>query len=332
MCKINTIKRIVPAMMLYENIKDKLNNDGILRPIARDSDEIWQQMKLENFDRLINNKSLYMKAHAEYSDYEERKIQNYIETCYTTTDEKKNSLLDELEKLEKQIYISCWYSSSDLSDVVFKQYSDDGIAIGTDVETLINCIDSSIQGASDPDAKKYNCFAGNVQYIYHKEFTEDNIFENTQIICPIFLKGMQFKADNEFRLCILKNSTDTQDDTDLLNYYKINYYKKNIFDNIKHIITHNIQNTENISSVLIRADDVVKKISSKSNVKFLALKDIDFQKLIKRVAFKNDGIYSILDDNALKQFVNSKISKIGLKVGNDIKRIDGFIKIELEAF
>lgn len=328
----NKIQRIVPAMMLYENIRDKLDKDKILRPIAKDSDQIWQQMKLENFDKLLKSKRLYMKAHSEYSDYDEKKIQQYSNTCYKTDDNKQRKLNKKLREYENQMYISCWYSSSNLSDVVFKQYADNGVAIGTDVRTFIDCINSSMQGSSNKDAQNYKCFAGNVQYIYHKDLTEHKIFENTQIVCPIFLKGMQFKADNEFRFCILK-------ETDINNKHRIITGNANysLCDKISKSLSKNIFNVnqEDIVNVLGFLYKLVEDMNTKKNVKSLFLENIDFKKLIKRIAFKDDSIYKLLDDYTLENIVNKKLSNIGLMVKRPVSnfgitRENGFIKIELE--
>lgn len=323
----NKVQRIVPAMMLYEDIRDKLDNDNILRPIAKNSDEIWQQMRWENFDKMLANKSLYMKAHSEYSDYDERKIQDYIKTCYKTENVNDNDLQKMLTEYENQMYISCWYSSSNLSDVVFKQYADNGIAIGTDVGTFIECVNSTIQ-QSDSDAKDYKYFAGNVQYIYHKELTKDNIFENTQIICPIFLKGMQFKADNEFRLCVFKDNADSTNE-----YNKnINSYNKDIYDSVGKLTTYNIKNADtcNLSNILSTTYNMLENIYTKPNTKALHLNSIDLKKLIKRVALKDYSIYSVLENSIIIELINKKVNEIGLKARDNIKRTDGFIILELE--
>ncbi len=343
MCKDNKVHRIVPALMLYEDIRDKLGNDGILRPIAKDSDQIWQQMKLENFDNLITNKSLYMKAHSEYSDYDERKIPKYIDTCYKTSKDK-DRLEKALEEIENQVYISCWYSSSNLSDVVFKQYSDDGIAIGTDVGTFIECINDALNSLSNPNAKGCKCYVGNIQYIYSKELSEGNIFENTQIICPLFLKGMQFKADNEFRLCVLKESTEKTESTENTEDANGNNIKEEICCGIGNLTEKELSNLtekelsngsrKNISITLANADDAIEIINRKLDAKSFDL-TINFKKLIKRVAFKNDGIYSRLETSKLEKIVNYKVYDLGLRVksNSDQKKLkDGFIIFELEEF
>ena len=192
------VEKVIPEMMLYEHIRNKLDNDGVLRDVAKDSDIIWQQMPLEYFNTLINTKSLYTKSHSAFRDYDEKKLVQYMDTCYylEKSNSKYSDLKEILNKIDNNTYISCWYNSKDLSDIVFKQYtgSDTGVAIGTTVEALINCLEVA--------SKSNKCHVGNVQYIYHNELEKEKIFENTQIICPFFLKGMQFYADNEFRVCV----------------------------------------------------------------------------------------------------------------------------------
>ncbi len=336
MCSRNYVQRIVTAMMLYENIRDKLDKDGILRPIAKNSDNIWQQMTLENFDKLLKNKSLYMKAHSEYRDYDEKKLQQYIETCFPSNDKDKESLYNKLTNYENQMYISCWYSSNDLSDVVFKQYTGNsgGIAIGTEVNTLIDCLNSSIS-VSEDETKTYKYFVGNIQYIYHKELTEEKIFENTQIICPMFIKGIQFKADNEFRVCVFKNLKDESDIPNTKNIF--GNVQNNLKEYIRNLVIETIENnSNNITEILTYTDSLIGKINNnKLNIDAMYLKGMQLEKLIKRIAFKDDGIYALLNNKEIKNIVDIKFSSnnIGLKVKDiesSIIRANGFIRCELE--
>ncbi|MCD8377063.1 MAG: hypothetical protein LUD69_08990, partial [Oscillospiraceae bacterium] len=199
-------QRVVPAMMLFEGVRDQLEKDGLLRPIARNTDHIWQQMTSEHFMEYLNSEKLFMRAHREYDDYDEKKLLSYIDTCYVLPSDNsdRKSLEERLNQLEKRMYISCWYSSEDLSDMVFREYSKNGIALGTDVGQLIHCLNKFLSSDEGKEFAKDRFYVGNVQYVYHQQLVKDHIFENTQVVCPMFLKGIQFKVDSEFRVCIFR--------------------------------------------------------------------------------------------------------------------------------
>lgn len=199
--------------LLNESYRRELKAEGLIRPDANDDDVIWQQMTLNNFRSLIGSNKLYFKAHSEYTEYDEIKLREFAEPKIESQLKKhdnavrellKNDLLKIYDKIERHMFISCWYNSRYLSDVIFREYAkgDGGIAIGTTVGKLITCINN----AYSQDSEIQNIFSGNVQYfsksrLYDKSLGK-SLFEPAQVYAPIFLKGMQFRLDHEFRVCI----------------------------------------------------------------------------------------------------------------------------------
>lgn len=323
---VKSIHRIVPSMMLYENIRDDLDKNDMLRPAAKDSDIIWQQMTWGNFGEFLESTSLYMKAYSEYNAYDEKKICDYIDNCYLKIDQQENSskvneelkskekeIKEKLIEHDKQMYISCWYSSKDLSDVVFNQYTgNSGIAVGTTVKKLTECIEETLE-----KNKNYNCFAGNIQYI-SSNMRKESLFEPTQVIAPIFLKGIQFKADNEFRICLQTdkceepkfNGEDANKEREGVHHKHFTHIEKSI-------------NEDDIFKKIEDADYEIKKCEEKLKTNHISLNislKIDLSDLITYIAVKDDGIFSRLTNpdlevkDVLKSILNKKLEKLELKV------------------
>ena len=189
------------ASLLNAKYRKKLDNQGLLRPMANETDVIWQQMTLKNFSCLIDTKQLHLKAHSEYSDYDEVKLYEHVKPLIKENGnpgvEAENKLISKYNDLERHMFISCWFNSRYLSDIVFNAYakSPSGIAIGTTVKNLMDQL--HIQ-----EGKIQNIVSGNVQYIPRRDLLKGSLFEPSQIYAPIFLKGMQFRLDHEFRVCV----------------------------------------------------------------------------------------------------------------------------------
>lgn len=222
---------ISTATLLHESVRRKLQD--YLRPMANDDDTVWQQMTFERFTWLIYKKQLYMKAYGEYSDYDEMKLRDFSKQHLKDEVFKEGikeaadaKLREAYNEFEKKLFISCWYSSPDLSDVVFKIYArgNSGIAIGTNVGTLREQLcEAQEQYNLEPEKnnKICNIVCANVQYVPQKNMWDEELFEPAQVYAPVFLKGLQFKMDNEFRVCVEKefpedleyNSKENQDKT-----------------------------------------------------------------------------------------------------------------------
>ncbi len=288
------IHKIVPATLLLENISNELMHKNLVRKMYKQEDIVWQQMKWENFEKLMNSKSLYFKSYGEFSDYDEKKLKNY---CHTNAINK--ACLDKnLSKIERRLFISCWYNSKDLSDVIFKQYAEEGagIAIGTDIRSLIDCIKGG----------EGRFFVGNVQYLPQRYLDNEILFEDAQYIAPVFLKGMQFKLDNEFRICVCskevklqQNSEENRRKRDI----KINRYKKLLTKLIKF---------KNFKLNYIRTFDksMVKILSDNTSTSNTNISVSDLEVLIKHVAIKSDSIFAHLEDREIIEFFEKRFEMI----------------------
>lgn len=191
---------ISTASLLNGDIRKHLDADGLLRPAANETDVIWQQMTLEKFNCLLTNEQLYFKAYGEYSDYDEVKLHEFVR-C--KSGEIKDRLVSMYDEIERHMFISCWYNSRYLSDVIFKTYAkgDSGIAIGTTVKEL----EDQLSGNSFSDEIS-NIVSGNVQYVPQRflQSGDNPPFDPSQVYAPIFMKGLQFEPDHEFRVCCFR--------------------------------------------------------------------------------------------------------------------------------
>lgn len=199
--------------LLHERCRRALRAKNILRPAANGDDVVWQQMSLENFARLMYSGNLYCRAYGEYADYDEVKLGKLVQP------HMKNGKFPEISgqleaaynAFEKKLFISCWYNSKDLSDVVFKVYAKggSGIAIGTRVDVLTKQL-STISRASVFDGENIDgkdneisqILCANTQYVFQNDLMNTELFEPAQVYAPIFLKGYHFQMDNEFRVCV----------------------------------------------------------------------------------------------------------------------------------
>ncbi len=209
------VRCVSAATLLHENWRRKLQDLGYLRPMANDDDLVWQQMTFGHFVALIEKEQLHFKAYGEYSDYDEVKLREFIVPHLGQDFREDSNIKEELQSaydnFEKRILISCWYNSPDLSDVVFKIYAkgNSGIAIGTRVGTLREQMyqaQREYNNAAGGENRIRNIVCANVQYVPQKYMEREELFEPAQVYAPIFMKGLQFKMDNEFRVCLEKNA------------------------------------------------------------------------------------------------------------------------------
>lgn len=207
----NQVHLISAASLLNEDYRRDLRSTGRLRPMANDNDFIWQQMPLKYFGALVGFRRLNLRAYGEYSDYDEMKFPLFRSPL---KDRKKYGFRWWAMKTSKKIgtyyncfehklYISCWYSSPDLSDVGFKSYAHNtsGIAIGTTVKQLREVLQNvKVADKKPPHISRIVC--GNIQYVPQRDIQKTVIFDPTQTYAPVFVKGSQFQMDREFRVCL----------------------------------------------------------------------------------------------------------------------------------
>lgn len=200
------LNHLSAAALLDEKRQHELHD--YLRPMANDDDLVWQQMTFENFAKLLSGEGLYLRAYDEYSEFDEMRLADFIKSNskgYSFTDSGK--VHDEIERLyntiERKLYISCWYNSPDLSDIVFRTYAkgNSGIAVGARVKDVCSLFDKAEKEEEEID----NIVCANVQYVPQNNLRNMELFELSQVYAPVFMKGLQFKMDNEFRICVEKN-------------------------------------------------------------------------------------------------------------------------------
>ena len=304
---------ISPSTLLYEDVQNTLFNQNLLRRQVKKDDIIWQQMTWKHFESLIRKKSLYFKAYSEYDDYDEIKLSGFVDNHVSKYDESiginKDRFKEILTTIEHKMLVSCWYNSRDLSDVVFKQYTNIGcgVAIGTHVENLIAYLKelSNIKEYQD-----YEFYAGNIQYIPQKYLDKQALFEETQIIAPIYLKGLQFKMDNEFRICAysrhpfepLYNSDDQKK------------LRRENAEKFKNDLLKEIENPDFKLANIEKKELELKKENENMNPEKRAehFNIPDMNKLIEYIAIKNDGICAELNDEDIMDKLFKKHLEIKL--------------------
>lgn len=118
----------------------------------------------------------------------------HVESIPDLNDASKEKLKHKLEaaydKIERNMFISCWYNSRYLSDIIFKMFAkgDNGVAIGTTVRDLMNCLEKIGRTKSHI----CNIISSNVQYVPHNFLHSGSLFEPAQVYAPVFLKGFNF--------------------------------------------------------------------------------------------------------------------------------------------
>lgn len=197
---------ISAAELLHEDCRRELRNRELLRSAANGQDCVWQQMTLANFSDLLQRKSLYLKAYGEYADYDEMKLSDFVDVHTRGIPDRAmreriaERLRREYDAFEKKLFISCWYNSRELSDVVFKVYAKggSGVAIGTDVASLERQLEQTLA----VDARIHHIVCANIQYVRQMRLRTGELFEPAQVYAPVFTKGLQFTMDHEFRVCV----------------------------------------------------------------------------------------------------------------------------------
>lgn len=163
-----------------------------------ESSMIWQQMSIEFFYNLLNKNKLFFRRMNEYDSKDERSIEFFKTTYqnYLGPNNKKKIIIDDFSNT---VYLSCWYHSDNLTDVIFKEYTKGsaGVAIGTDVQTLIENIQHNDEN---------ELMVGDVVYLSDKVCETKVLTNLSDLITPLFLKSENHNDDREFRLVYLANS------------------------------------------------------------------------------------------------------------------------------
>ena len=300
-------------MLLYNKIRDELYNENLLRPLVKPTDFIWQQMSWGNFNKLLDSGKLYFKAYSEYDEYDEMRFSQFAGK--STSGEIENLLT----QIERKMFVSCWYNSPDLSDVVFKQYTGTGcgIAIGLRVDKLLNAIETNTSG------KKNKFYVGNTQYLRQEQLENTELFDVTQVIAPVFLKGLQFRMDNEFRICAY-----TQQEADLgYNSDENVSMRLNNTNDAQKKLENCLPCKRFKLEAIERADTQLKEKNKTMTIGEATAKLFAFgclKDLIERVAIMNKGIFNKYDENKLKAFLQAKMG-VTLKTGE----MSGFYVFEV---
>lgn len=293
------MSNISTASLLNGEIRKKLDADGLLRLAANETDVIWQQMTLENFNLLLTNEQLYFKAYGEFSDYDEMKLHEF--TRYQP-DDMKAQLASIYDEIERHMFISCWYNSRYLSDVIFKAYAkgDSGIAIGTTVGELIDQLNRNI--VFDEIS---NIVSGNVQYVPQPFLQNEDtpLFDPSQVYAPVFTKGLQFQPDHEFRVCCFRRKSaklkfNSKQNIRTRNHILMTVSKKvrswrklrpELPDKLKFLA----------SAERYRNQHTANQLSQGGTATYLKVSP---EHLIRYIAMKEDSIFKYLENTEIEKF------------------------------
>lgn len=162
---------------------------------------VWQQMPVNFFFNLLHHSELYFKQFSAYDERDERQLSFYKES-YPETDKYKQKMIQDFSRTA---YISCWYQSENLTDIVFKEYAKGsvGVAIGTKVDTLLNTLTGKEETKT---GIKNELFYGDTVYL-SDQTCKDLILPNpADLISPLFIKSENHNDDREFRLAYIMNT------------------------------------------------------------------------------------------------------------------------------
>lgn len=328
----NQVMLISAAALLNDTYRRELRSTGHLRPMANSSDFIWQQMPLKYFGALVEFQRLNLRAYGEYSDYDEMKYPLFLSPLdapikYGFRREmakaSKDTIVAYYNGFEHQLYISCWYSSPDLSDVGFKTYAHNmsGIAIGTTVSKLreVLCQSSlnSPNGSKTPEINRIVC--GNVQYVPPRDILERVIFDPAQTYAPIFTKGSQFQMDREFRVCIeLSSGENYRYNSDR----NVEIRRKKYKCAVKRLARLSTRSCASQSKAAEKVSDIIDSTewppsTDKAHIDLTC----DPNSLIQFIALKDDGVFSKMSsDKILSAFDNL----FGIRLENPQSGKNGF--------
>jgi len=306
--------------LLHERCRRDLRDKNMLRPMANRNDIIWQQMTIENFAALIDTGELYCRAYGEYADYDETK---FLELIQPLIKGKTDQIICErfenaYKEFERKIFISCWYNSKDLSDVVFKVYTKGGtgVAIGTRVDALAKQLSNaktarvsdSITPSNDSiysDRDIQNIVCANVQYVPQNSLKNEQLYEPAQTYAPVFLKGYQFQMDNEFRVCIkMKEPVVYLCNNDL------EMKRRNLEEaaNQLHqaaLVDMGLAGKERIAAIKSKFSEADEKAFSSGSSYSHCKLPVNIKELIQYVAVKDDGYYHELGEERIAQIFSN---------------------------
>ncbi len=203
----NSIKfdRLNPSYLSFSEKSECSKN-------LKKSVSVWQQMSINYFYNLLKEETLYFKRFSEFNGRDERRIDFYKKAFFKQKEPEDSIKRKMISGFSDMVYISCWYQSENLTDIVFKEYAKGsvGVAIGTDVETLLGELTGDIDDTDGKSRAQDELFYGDALYLSDKYGSELTLEHASDLITPIFLKSENHNDDREFRLAYVKNSCYVQ--------------------------------------------------------------------------------------------------------------------------
>jgi len=167
---------------------------------------VWQQMSINYFFNLLTTNRLFFKRISAFTARDERPLDFYEATYFKDTGTPQDTMLHKIiQDFTDTVYISCWYHSDNLTDIVFKEYAKGsvGVAIGTDVNTLLNKL---VENADSDSPHSDELFYGDTVYLGDLPSKTRILTDSSDLITPLFVKSENHNDDREFRLAYIKNS------------------------------------------------------------------------------------------------------------------------------
>lgn len=198
-----------------DRAKQFIEQTTVYKPLTSSNDTIWQHMKIDYFEILLNESALYMKPVSSYSNELERNPAQYIFDPSMVITYNAYKLDSAFETLDSRSFLSCWYRSPYLADGIYNRFTKDkegksdprgGIAIKTNVAKLIN----SIQKALIINCH-YKTYYGLVQYLpryavneYISPSFQKYINNSKKIdgVIPYYFKNTNLGDECEFRVLL----------------------------------------------------------------------------------------------------------------------------------
>ncbi len=165
-------------------------------PLPCNSTIVWRYMPVERFIDLISTHTLYFRRTDCYSDQKEATLALADERIMHTS-----RLHNYWARERKRHYVSCWIQATQELDYMWKEYSQNGIAIKTTVGNLRQCM---------IDDDEHVVYISKVKYVdFQNESTQDHLTPINVLKIP-FTKSREFRKENEIRLLYTVNDIDDE--------------------------------------------------------------------------------------------------------------------------
>lgn len=317
------------SSLLHDKYRRTLRNEGLLRPPANGGDVLWQQMTLENFEKLLRDRSLYFRAYGEYTDYDEMRLHDFIEPHIRGYEKAPDvdRLREVYDIFEKKLFISCWFNSLDLADVSFKVYTKNsiGVAIGTSVDALIRQMSQAGDDYNkdcNHNNKIHSIACANIQYVPQNFLRDEELFEPAQVYAPIFTKGGQFRMDHEFRVCLEMKEPDMLSYNSAQNQRVRNEWLSRVAQRVKDADAGATETFSVAEEELKENNQMLAHIFEPTNHRL----PVNPDELVKYIAIKDDGLF-----HELGAQVTSELFERTLHVSMVLKQnINGFMVFKLQ--